>query len=54
MQPVHDAGLLEPQPEKKISQHRKYIKWTILSLITAVNGYAPSLCMPRAKLPSRC
>ncbi len=45
MQSAYNAGVLLPQgkKEKKTAEHRKYIKWTILSLVTAINGYATVL-----------
>lgn len=43
MQPVHDAGFLQPQSETKKTAHPNYLKWTILTLIAAVNGYATIL-----------
>ncbi|NLS11837.1 maltose ABC transporter permease MalF [Vibrio sp. SM6] len=43
MQPVQDAGFLEPQAKTTKVKHHSYLKWSILSLITAINGYATIL-----------
>lgn len=50
MQPVCDAGFLEPQIEKKTSNYRNYLKWTILSSITIINGYATVLMYAQGEI----
>lgn len=52
MQSAYNAGILSPQAnkEKKTAEHKKYIKWTVLSLITAINGYATVLMYAQGEI----
>ncbi|MGR5146811.1 maltose ABC transporter permease MalF [Photobacterium alginatilyticum] len=51
MQSVQGAGLLEPQQESPKLNYRKWLKWSLLGMIGAVNGYATVLMYAQGEMP---
>jgi maltose/maltodextrin transport system permease protein len=51
MQSVQGAGLLEPQQESPKLNYRKWLKWSLLGMIGAVNGYATVLMYAQGEIP---
>ena len=51
MQSVQGSGLLQPQKEGPKFNYRKWLKWSLLSMIGAVNGYATVLMYAQGETP---
>ncbi|UXI04291.1 maltose ABC transporter permease MalF [Photobacterium sp. TY1-4] len=51
MQSVQGAGLLESQQEDPKFNYRKWLKWSLLGMIGAVNGYATILMYAQGEIP---
>lgn len=51
MQSVQGAGLLESQQEGPKFNYRKWLKWSLLGMIGAVNGYATILMYAQGEIP---